>query len=134
MPNIYRAGIASDGSQIAYHNSKGKKVTYNPPSDIHHSKYRETAVLLFGTVNKYFTKDSPNITPAEQVKLRADIAKAVAPLDISDYGDVCDRRIDVYKGMDFVLNTFSAKDSEGGANITPNEVYQMYEIFHSWTK
>jgi hypothetical protein len=30
--------------------------------------------------------------------------------------------------MDMMLNTFGKKASEGGENITPNEVYQMYEI------
>ena len=42
--------------------------------------------------------------------------------------------LDIYGGIDFVLKTFSDEYSEGGKDITPNEVYQMYEMFHKWTE
>ena len=115
---------------ITYRNSSGKQVTYKPNG---YNTFAEDAALLFNTVNKYFTGKNPNITPEEQVQLRADIAKQKKPM-----GEVCTdsgrTELDIYGGIDFVLKTFSDEASEGGKNITQNEVYQMYEIFHKWTE
>ncbi len=126
---IYKATIIKDDDSVfvTYRNSSGKDVTYETGYT-----YREDAALLFNTVNKYFTGKDPNITPKEQVQLRADIAKQRVPITgVSDSGA---KKLDIYGGVDFVLKTFSDEASEGGKNITPNEVYQMYEMFHSWTK
>ena len=125
---IYRAQVQNDGKTITYHNSQGKKVTYSPKQ----LYMMRDAALLFNTVNKYFTGKSPNITPQEQVQIRADIAKASYPM-----GGIETRyrrdKLNIFEGIDFVLKTFSDKNSEGGENITPNEVYQMFECFHNWT-
>lgn len=115
---IYRAGIKNDGEKITYRNSAGKSVTYKPYSF-------SDAKLLFSSVNKYFTGKSPNITPKEQVQLRADFAKSLP---------TCKHNDGLFIRLDFALKTFSDKNSEGGENITPNEVYQMYEMFHKWTE
>ena len=140
---IYRAQVKNGGQSITYHNSEGKKVTYSPYDNnpctknsgrINYSR-RNDAALLFNTINKYFTGESPNITPQEQVQIRADIAKNRPPITgigVSDGGIYSS--LDIYEGIDFVLKTFSDKNSEGGENITPNEVYQMFEMFHNWTK
>ena len=140
---IYRAVIKnesclSDTKTITYRSSNGKTITYTPgyrssaPLSPLKEK-QENAVILFNTINKYFTGKDPNITPKEQVLLRADIAKQALPMSgIS--GNGYGRCIDIYEGFDFVLKTFSDEASEGGKNITPNEVYQIYEIFHHWTK
>ena len=132
---IYRAKVRQDGDSlfITYRNSSGKDVTYQPNRSGTNS-FIEDAALLFNTVNKYFTGNDPNITPEEQVQLRADIAKQKVPIagiSSSNYGWT---ELDVYGGIDFVLKTFSDEASEGGKNITPNEVYQMYEMFHKWTE
>ena len=129
---IYKAKIRKDGDSvfITYRNSSGKNVKYRTND---YRTFAEDAALLFSTVNKYFTGKDPNITPEEQVQLRADIAKQRKPMGgvstISGW-----RELDIYGGIDFVLKTFSDESSEGGKNITPNEVYQMYEIFHKWTE
>ena len=129
---IYKAVIKKDDDSvfITYRNSNGKQVTYKPNG---YNTFAEDAALLFNTVNKYFTGKNPNITPEEQVQLRADIAKQKKPM-----GGVCTdsgrTELDIYGGIDFVLKTFSDESSEGGKNITPNEVYQMYEMFHKWTE
>ena len=70
---IYRAKIRKDDDSvfITYRNSNGKQVTYKPNG---YNTFAEDAALLFNTVNKYFTGKNPNITPEEQVQLRADIA------------------------------------------------------------
>lgn len=115
---IHRAGIKNDGEKITYRNSAGKSVTYEP-------RYTSEAKLFFSSVNKYFTGKSPNITPKEQVQLRADFAKSINSSLGNDSWFI---------RFDFVLKTFSDKNSEGGENITPNEVYQMYEMFHKWTE
>lgn len=139
---IYRARVTNGGQQISYKNSKGQRIIYSPSDDGFVSrdnpKKKTDAVLLFDTVNKYFTGKSPNITPQEQVLFRADIAKQRPP--ISGTGqqkhshEASSETLNIYEGVDFVLKTFSDEASEGGKNITPNEVYQMYEIFHEWTK
>lgn len=142
MPHyIYRAKVQDNGT-VTYHNSKGQTVTYKTSNeDTRNSRGEQRdhklddAKLLFGTVNKYFTGNDPNITPAEQVKIKAEIAKQRTPMN--DYGTGLSHSaptLNVYEGIDFVLRTFSDEASEGGKNITPNEVYQIYEIFHSWTK
>ena len=127
---IYRAVIKKDDDSVfvTYRNSQGKKVTFEPDRHYNYTDhYPNLTSILFNTVNKYFTGKSPNITPEEQVQLRADIAKQIIP-GMRGKGD-----IDVYSGLDFVLKTFSDEASEGGKNITPNEVYQIYEIFQKWT-
>ena len=116
---------------ITYRNSSGKQVTYKPNG---YNTFAEDAALLFNTVNKYFTGKSPNITPEEQVQLRADIAKQKRPISGISSSNSGWTELDVYGGIDFVLKTFSDESSEGGKNITPNEVYQMYEMFHKWTE
>ena len=121
---IYRARVKNNGESISYHNSKGKLVTYKP---LEVCGRRKEAALLFNTVNKYFTGESPNITPEQQLKIKTDIAKQRKPLHK-------DLSLDIYEGIDFVFKIFSDKNSEGGENITPNEVYQIFEIFHNWTK
>ena len=131
---IYKAVIKKDDDSvfITYRNSSGKQVTYKPDCN-GINNFAWGAILLFNTVNKYFTGKNPNITPKEQVQLRADIAKQKKPM-----GGVCTdsgrTELDIYGGIDFVLKTFSDESSEGGKNITPNEVYQMYEMFHKWTE
>ena len=130
MPNyIYRASVKNNGEQIAYRNSNGQNVSYSP-------KNQSDANLLFTLINKYFTGKDPNITPKEQVQMRADLAKLCTPLSgMSDSGKGGVRgKLDLYEGVDFVLKTFSDDASEGGKNITPNEIYQIFEIFHAWTK
>ena len=118
---IYRAVVRNSGEEITYRNSKGKTVTFSPhPSD------KKDASALYSVVNKYFTGKSPNITPQEQVKLRADLANNQP----SERWRISDS---AFIRLDFVLKTFSDKHSEGGENITPNEVYQMYEMFHKWS-
>ena len=135
---IHRAVISNNGEQISYFNSQGKKVTYQPAKDVLSritvDDAQRNAKILFSLVNKYFTGDSPNITPQEQVKLRADFAKQAIPLANEDTSKGSSRILDIYEGMEFVLNTFSSKASDGGETITTNEVYQMFEIFHNWTK
>lgn len=120
----------SGDTKITYLNSAGRSVTYEPPGEYQ----QNIATLLFKTVCKYFTEDDPNISPKEQVQLRADIAKNSKPMmgDVPG-GRYCYNRIDVYEGIDFLLKTFSDEASEGGKEITPNEVYQMFECFHKWT-
>ena len=135
---IYRAQVQNGGETITYHNSNGQKVTYNPDQRTNQgqkglSNMQKDAALLFNTINKYFTGDNPNITPQEQVQLRADIAKQRIPQGGYTNHNL-NVTLDIYEGIDFVLNTFSSKNSEGGENITPNEVYQIFEIFHNWTK
>ena len=39
---------------------------------------------------------------------------------------------DLYKGFDFIFNTFSNEASEGGKDITPKEISQIFDIFTSW--
>lgn len=116
---------------ITYRDSSGKNVTYEPNG---YNTFAEDAALLFNTVNKYFTGKNPNITPEEQVQLRADIAKQKRPISGISSSNSGWTELDVYGGIDFVLKTFSDESSEGGKNITPNEVYQMYEMFHKWTE
>ena len=110
---------------VKYKNSQGAVVTYAP-------RKVQDAKVLFPTVDKYFTNDDPNITPQEQISLRTDFAKKRIPLSGKEHNgsDVSD----LYTGLDFVLDTFTREESEGGKNITPKEVYTMYEIFHTWTK
>ncbi len=129
LPNyIYRASIKKNGEQINYRNSKGQNVSYRPEN-------KSDAVCLFTLINKYFTGKDPNITPQEQVQLRADLAKACVPLSgMSETRGHIRGKLDLYEGVDFVLRTFSDETSEGGKNITPNEVYQMFEMFHCWTE
>ena len=130
MPNvIYRASIRNNGEQINYRNSKGQNVSYRP-------RNKSDANLLFTLINKYFTGKDPNITPKEQVQLRTDLAKLRSPLSgiAQPRGGEPSGKLDLYEGVDFILKTFSDEASEGGKNITPNEVYQIYEIFHRWTK
>lgn len=140
MPDyIYKAQIKNGGERISYRNSNGQTISYNPGEKGYASGgnyHKKTdAVILFNAVNKYFTGDSPNITPEEQVKMRADIAKQRPPIsgmrERPCYSEEC---LNIYEGVDFVLKTFSDDASEGGKNITPNEIYQMYEIFHKWTE
>ncbi len=130
---IYKAVIKKDDDSvfITYRNSNGKQVTYKPNG---YNTFAEDAALLFNTVNKYFTGKNPNITPEEQVQLRADIAKQKVPIAGISSSNSGRTELDVYGGIDFVLKTFSDESSEGGKNITPNEVYQMYEMFHKWTE
>ena len=132
---IFRANIREDDDSvfITYRNSSGKQVTYKPKCD-GTNNFAWGAILLFNTVNKYFTGKSPNITPEEQVQLRADIAKQKRPISGISSSNSGWTELDVYGGIDFVLKTFSDEYSEGGKNITPNEVYQMYEMFHKWTE
>ena len=130
MPNaIYRASIRNNGEQINYRNSKGQNVSYRP-------RNKSDANLLFTLINKYFTGKDPNITPKEQVQLRTDLAKLRSPLSgiAKPVRGEPSGKLDLYEGVDFILKTFSDEASEGGKNITPNEVYQIYEIFHRWTK
>ena len=130
MPNaIYRASIRNNGEQINYRNSKGQNVSYRP-------RNKSDANLLFTLINKYFTGKDPNITPKEQVQLRTDLAKLRSPLSgiAQPRGGKPSGKLDLYEGVDFILKTFSDEASEGGKNITPSEVYQIYEIFHRWTK
>ena len=132
---IHKATIRKDDDSvfITYRNSSGKNVTYQPKCD-GTNNFAWSATLLFNTVNKYFTGKSPNITPEEQVQLRADIAKQKVPIAGISSSNSGWTELDVYGGIDFVLKTFSDESSEGGKNITPNEVYQMYEMFHKWTE
>ena len=142
---IYRAVIKNknfwnDTKTITYHSSNGKTITYTPGDSSSslrepNEERQKNAVILFNTINKYFTGKDPNITPKEQVQLRADIAKQALPMSGTTSGSgYYGEHIDIYEGIDFVLKTFSDEASEGGKNITPNEVYQIYEIFHHWTK
>jgi len=137
---IYRAQVQNGGETITYHNSNGQKVTYQPRKKDGNAmnenpSIKKDAALLFNTINKYFTGKSPNITPQEQVQIRADIAKQRAPISgMSVYNTYQNNTLDIYEGIDFVLKTFSDKNSDGGENITPKEVYQIFEIFHNWTK
>lgn len=133
---IYKAVVKDGGKTITYHNSNGKQVTYKPggakDDQSGNPNMQRDAAILFNTINKYFTGESPDITPQEQNKIRTEIAKQITPCNGKVKGYP---KLDIYEGIDFVLNTFSSKNSpEGGENITPNEVYQIYEIFHSWTK
>ena len=132
---IYKAVIKKDDDSvfITYRDSSGKNVTYEPQCD-GTNNFAWGAILLFNTVNKYFTGKNPNITPEEQVQLRADIAKQERPISGICSSNSGWTELDVYGGIDFVLKTFSDESSEGGKNITPNEVYQMYEMFQKWTE
>ncbi len=142
MPEyIYRPQVKNGGETITYHNSKGQTVTYKPNDDAYSrdrsfniASGKSDAALLFNTFKKYFTGNSPNITPEEQVKLRTDIAMNRLPIQNQSNVVVEAPMLDIYEGIDFVLKTFSDEKSEGGKNITPNEVYRIFEIFHQWTK
>ena len=135
---IYRARVHNGGETVTYHNSNGQTVTYKPgtrgvtEATTTNEYMQKDAAILFNTINKYFTGKSPNITPQEQLSLKADIAKLSKPISGRrfHYPD----KLDIYEGINFVLSIFSDKKSDGGENITPKEVYQIYEIFHSWTQ
>lgn len=137
---IYRAVVKNNGKQISYYNGKGQIITYKPSQNGWHGENNLSkptdAALLFNTVNKYFTSKDPNITPEEQVEMRADIAQQRPPISGMKGGGSAQSHdaLDIYEGVDFLLKTFSDEASEGGKNITPNEVYRMFEIFHQWTK
>ena len=124
--------VKNNRATITYHNSQGKNITYKPGNQIENSNYN--ACLLFETVSNYFTANSPNITPAEQVKIRAEIAKGTRPISAMASSTCGWTEMDLMGGIDYLLKTFSDDASDGGKNITPNEVYQMFEIFHQWTK
>ena len=136
---IYRAQVQNGGETITYRNSNGQRVSYSPRKTDgganDNPQIKKDAALLFNTINKYFTGKSPNITPQEQVQIRADIAKQRAPISgMAASHAYQNSTLDIYEGVDFVLKTFSDKNSDGGENITPKEVYQIFEIFHNWTK
>ena len=128
MPNyIYRAVVEDGGKKITYRNSNGENVTFKPGF---WKGYRKEAALLFNTVNKYFTGKSPNITPQEQIKMREDIVQQYEQPGMFSGN----RLFNPLSALDFALNTYNSSASEGGKNITPNEVYKMFEMFHKWTK
>lgn len=124
---------------ITYKNSEGETVTFSAKKKkcvdvgVMYKDLNKAAESIFGAVNKYQTEEDPNITPEEQVKLRADIAKENVPATSRGGDQSVVNTLDVCGGVDFVLKTFSDPASEGGKNITQNEIAQMYEIFHKWT-
>ena len=122
---VRQCGIA----KISYKNSKGEQITFTTNENNWYAG--RDAEVLYKTVNKYFTENDPNITPKEQISLRIDFAKQQRP--VSGLKHNSSDKMDLYAGFDFVLDTFTKEDSDGGKNITPNEIYQMYEIFHFWT-
>ena len=68
-------------------------------------------------------------------RIEAEIAKQLKPLSAYDTYKGSYEVLDVYEGVDFVLRTYGDKNSiEGGENITPNELYNIFETFHNWTK
>lgn len=87
----------------------------------------EITPSLFKLVDKYSTKESPMITPEEVVNLRTEFAKKFVPFDC---GSVMG--LDHYKGLSFLLDTYTSDESEGGKNITPKEIAHMFEAFSVW--
>ena len=82
---------------------------------------------IFKLFDKYATKESPNITPEEIVDLRCEFSKEFTPISAGKYS-----RVDYYKGMDFLIDTFTSEASEGGKNITPKEIAHIFEAFKEW--
>lgn len=84
-------------------------------------------VKLFGLIDKYSTSASPNITAKEVISLRTEFAKKFLP-----YNGGGNRHTEFYTGLDFLLNTFNSKDSDGGKDITPKEIAHMFEAIVNW--
>ena len=82
---------------------------------------------LFKLVDKYSTKESPMITPEEVVNLRTEFAKKFFPVHGGRISE-----LDYYKGLSFLLDTYTSDGSEGGKNITPKEIAHMFETFSVW--
>ena len=116
--NYSKGGIFGD-STLSYTDANSKKRTIARPS---------TAVLeLFQLIDKYATKESPNITPKELVQLRTEFMKLEKPIRGGNSG-----YIDAYKGLDFAFNTFTSEASDGGKDITPKEIAHIFETIESW--
>ena len=118
---------------ITYRNTKGQEVTFQPGgkhADGGNNDKRNNAVILFKTLDKYVTADSPNITPREQDLIRMELSKQIKPIHGMNGGYSF---LDIYEGIDFVFKAHTSESSPGGKDITPNELADIYETIHSWT-
>ena len=110
----FTKGSAFTSSKISYNDSNSKKRVFEF-EDRGQSK-------LFGLVDKFSTKDSPNITPQEVVNLRSEFSKVFVPTNAGITNNY-------YAGFSFLLETYQSEASEGGKDITPKEISFMFEAF-----
>lgn len=80
---------------------------------------------LYSLIDKYATKDSPTITPEEVIDMRTEFAKTFTPMTGR-------HSIDFYKGLSFLLDTYTCNKSEGDEQITPKEIASIFECIKSW--
>lgn len=106
-------------AKISFTNSEGKTTEF---------KSSAGQQKIFELFDKYATKESPNITPEEIVDLRCEFSKKFMPLRAGRHSAT----VDYYKGVNFLLDTFTSEASEGGKNITPKEVAHIFEVFKEW--
>ena len=85
-------------------------------------------ITIFNLIDKYSTNASPNITAKEVIDFRTDFAQSITPL--AGGGGLDD--IDYYAGIDFLLNTYCSENSDGGKDITPQEIARMFEAIRKW--
>ena len=119
-PGLFTSQIVKN-AKISFKGSDSKTVEFEL------RPYDETTPSLFNLVDKYSTKESPMITPEEVVNLRTEFAKKFFPVH---GGRVS--ALDYYKGLSFLLDTYTSDGSEGGKNITPKEIAHMFEVFSGW--
>lgn len=114
----YTSAIASYVN-VEYTNSKSEKSTFRTFKD-------STRLKIFKLIDKYATPDNPNITGKEICEIRKDISMFTKPLSGGNAS------VDYYKGIDFLLNTYTLEESDAGKEITPKEIAYMYEAMQSW--
>lgn len=82
---------------------------------------------LFGLVDKFSTKESPNITPEEVVSLRSEFSQTFVPTNAGITNNY-------YAGFSFLLETYQSDASDAGKDITPKEIALMFKAFEKWCK
>ena len=118
--NISRAKITKESSfsygtlyKIDYKDSKGKQRSYKTFND---------AALATQLINNYFHANNSTITFKQAQSLKQDICTKFSP---KKGGRV--QTTEWYTLLRDAINDFTLKGSDGDENITPNEVYQIYE-------
>ncbi len=101
-------------TNVSFKNSKGKDVSYN--------LYVGDNKAVFDAINKFSTKESPNITPEKLFEMNEFVYDTTHLANTG--GHAGSIYVDTY---DRLIKHYTDKNSPGGENITPEEQTLLME-------